>query len=152
MSEHRVRVDWRRGAHSFDYESYDRGHDWRFPEGPTVRASAAPEFLGDASLVDPEQAFVAALASCHMLTFLAIAARRRLVVNSYCDQAVGVLEKNADGRLALTRVTLRPRIEFESAPPDAVALRRLHDQSHQTCFLANSVTTSIVIEPDSGHA
>ena len=110
MSEHIVDVSWSRGEHEFSYPSYSRDHTWTFDGGETVKASANPAFLGSDAAVDPEEAFVAALSSCHMLTFLAIAAKKRLVVDSYDDHAVGVMAKNADGRLAITEVTLAPRI------------------------------------------
>src|SRR5215467_11760062 len=103
MSEHTATIRWRRETPDFAYESYNRDHDWSFDAGITVRASANPAYHGSESCVDPEEAFVAGLASCHMLTFLAIAARKRYVVDGYRDQAVGVLGKDAAGRLALTR-------------------------------------------------
>ncbi len=112
MSEHRATVSWERGSVPFTYETYVRDHAWRFPGGTQIAASAAPEFKGNPDLVDPEGALVAALSSCHMLTFLAVAARKRLVVESYVDEAVGYLEKNEDGKLAITRVVLRPKISF----------------------------------------
>ena len=131
MSEHRASLRWRRGEAAFTYETYTRDHVWRFPGGVEVPASSAPEFRGNAALVDPEAALVAALSSCHMLTFLAIAARKRIVVESYDDEAVGVLEKNADGKLAVTRVVLRPKVVFgEGASVSKEDLERLHHRSH----------------------
>ncbi|TBR21832.1 OsmC family peroxiredoxin, partial [bacterium] len=103
MSEHRVTVSWKRASEGFKYEEYNREHAWAFDAGIQVRASAAPDFRGKPDCVDPEEALIAALSSCHMLTFLAIASRKRLVVDSYEDAAVGILEKNAAGRLAVTR-------------------------------------------------
>src|SRR6478672_2397372 len=100
MSEHTVTVEWKRETPDFAYETYNRDHDWTFDAGITVRASATPAYQGNASCVDPEEAFVASLSSCHMLTFLAVAAKRRFVVDDNRDEAVGVLEKDADGRLA----------------------------------------------------
>ena len=148
MSEHKATVDWRRETPDFAYETYNRDHDWSFDAGVTVRASANPAYLGSGSCVDPEEAFVASLSSCHMLTFLAIAARKKLVVDSYHDEAVGVLEKDAGGRLAITRVSLRPAVHFggEKVPAPA-ELRQLHDQAHHACFIANSVKTEILVEP-----
>lgn len=146
MSEHIVTVDWQRGEAEFSYEGFPRDHLWRFAGGVEVPASGAPEFLGSAVRVDPEQAFVAALSSCHMLTFLAIAARKRLVVESYRDRAVGWLEKNADGKLAVTRVALRPEVRF-AEPQDAAAVAKLHERAHEHCFIANSVTTEVAVEP-----
>jgi organic hydroperoxide reductase OsmC/OhrA len=148
ISEHKTTIDWKRETPSFAYETYNRDHDWSFDSGVTVRASANPVYLGSESCVDPEEAFVAALSSCHMLTFLAIAARKKLVVDSYHDEAVGVLEKDAGGRLAITRVALRPAVRFGGGEvPGAEELRRLHDQAHHACFIANSVKAEVVVEP-----
>lgn len=145
MSEHVADVSWTRGEHEFTYQTYSRDHEWRFDGGVTVPGSANPIYLGNPAGVDPEEAFVAALSSCHMLTFLSIAAKKRLVVDSYDDHAVGVLAKNADGRLAITQVTLRPEIGFAGAAPDARTLDKMHQLAHQECFVANSVTTEVVV-------
>src|SRR5262249_35608755 len=127
MSEHRVTIDWKRETPDFAYETYNRDHDWQFDAGITIRASANPAYLGSASCVDPEEAFVASLSSCHMLTFLALAARKRYVVDGYRDQAVGVLAKDAAGNLAITKVTLRPAVGFGGEnPPTTEELRQLH--------------------------
>ncbi|MEO0423939.1 MAG: OsmC family protein [Pseudomonadota bacterium] len=149
MSDHRVSIEWVRGTQPFTYETYSRDHHWHFDGvSASVEASAATEFLGNGDLVDPEQAFVASLASCHMLTFLAVAARRRLVIEHYHDDAVGVLARNGEDRLALTAVTLRPVIRFaeDSDAPDPAALRSLHERAHRECFLANSVTCEIEVD------
>ena len=146
MSEHKATIAWVRGTTPFEYESYSRDHTWAFEGGIHVSASAAPAFLGNAALVDPEEAFVASVASCHMLTFLALAARKRLVVDGYDDSACGFLEKNADGKLAITRVVLQPRIRFGGTAPSAVDVARLHELAHENCFIANSVRTEIVVE------
>jgi organic hydroperoxide reductase OsmC/OhrA len=148
MSEHRCAVAWVRETPGFGYEEYDRTHTWTFPGGASLEASAAPEFRGRADLPDPEEALVGALASCHMLTFLAVAARKRLVVDAYEDEAEGVLEKNDDGKLAVTRVCLRPRVVFSGEKqPDAAALLQMHDVAHRECFIANSVRTEVSVEP-----
>src|SRR5262245_55521731 len=115
MSEHKATITWQRGDHEFTYDTYSRDHTWRFDGGVGVQGSAAPGYLGNEKHVDPEEAFVAAVASCHMLTFLAIAARKRLVVDRYEDEAVGHMEKNERGKLAITRVVLRPAIRFGGA-------------------------------------
>ncbi|TDD25197.1 OsmC family peroxiredoxin [Kribbella turkmenica] len=145
MSEHVVDVSWSRGGHEFTYDTYHRDHEWRFDGGVTVPASANPAYLGTPGPVDPEEAFVAALSSCHMLTFLAIAARKRLVVDAYDDHAVGVMAKNEAGRLAITRVTLHPKIVWGGPEPDAEALERMHHRAHLECFIANSVTTEVTV-------
>src|SRR5688572_22050714 len=102
MSEHTAKVVWNRGEHEFTYQKYSRDHEWRFEGGQTVRASASPQYMGSEDRVDPEEAFVASLSACHMLTFLALCTKERLVVESYEDDAVGLLEKNADGKMAVT--------------------------------------------------
>ncbi len=146
MSEHRATVAWRRDSDDFSYEGYTRDHTWTFEGGTSVPASAAPAYLGSAARVDPEEAFVAALSSCHMLTFLAIAAKKRLVVDAYRDAAVGFMEKNEAGQLAVTRVVLRPEIAFSGEAPDGDALARLHHLAHEQCFIANSVRTEVTVE------
>lgn len=147
MSAHKATISWRRETESFDYTEYNRKHEWHF-EGISVAASAAPGYHGDAQCVDPEEALVAAVASCHMLTFLAIASRRKWVIDSYRDTATGILAKNSDGRLAITRITLRPLIEFGSAHPDEDALLHAHELSHKECFIANTVNCEIHVEPE----
>ncbi len=147
MSEHKVQVAWKRDSEDFKYETYTRNHSWNFVEkGTAITASAAPAFLGDKTHVDPEEALVASLSSCHMLTFLAVAAKKRLVVDSYEDDAVGFLEKNADGKLAITRVVLKPRISFGGEQPTPEQLGQLHHISHEQCFIANSVRTEVTVE------
>jgi len=147
MSEHRATVVWQRGGQRFDYDHYPRDHEWQFACGTRIEASGAPEFLGNPDRVDPEEAFVAAVSSCHMLTFLAVAARRRRTVNSYRDEAVGTLEKDGAGRLAITRIRLRPVVEFDASTeigPDE--LERLHHLAHEHCFIANSIRTEVEID------
>jgi len=146
VSEHRVHVSWERGGVDFGYESYPRAHRWRFEGGVEVPASAAPAFHGNPERVDPEAAFVAALSSCHMLTFLAVASRKRLVVDAYEDEAVGFLAKNEAGKLAMTRVVLRPRVVFAGAAPAAEVVADLHERAHRECFIANSVRTDVAVE------
>lgn len=146
MSEHLATISWKRETESFAYKDYDRTHLWRFDNGAEVRAAAAPAFLGSPDCVDPEEAFVASVASCHMLTFLAIASRKRLTVDSYEDNAVGHMEKNEDGRLAITRIELRPKIVFaDGIEVDAKTLGEMHHLSHQECFIANSIKTDVTV-------
>jgi organic hydroperoxide reductase OsmC/OhrA len=148
MSQHEATLSWSRGGRGFGYEEYPRDHTWKFDGGTEVRATAAPDYRGNPALVDPEEAFVAAIASCHMLTFLAIASRKRLVVDRYDDAATGFMEKNADGKLAITRVVLRPKIAFAGPAPSAEELARLHESAHANCFIANSVRSEIVVEAE----
>ncbi len=148
MSEHRVSVEWVRTTDDFDYDSYSREHTWRFESGQELRASAAPDFRGSPECVDPEEAFVASLSSCHMLTFLAICAKKRLVVDRYEDRATGYLEKDEDGTLWMRRVRLRPRVTFAPGTRvDPGVVERLHESAHRHCFIANSVRTEVLVEP-----
>ncbi len=146
MAAHRAGVRWQRTSPDFTYDSYNRAHEILFKDGRVrVAASAAPAFRGDAERVDPEEAFVASLASCHMLSLLAICARKRIVVDSYEDDAEGHLEKGEGGKMWVTRVTLRPRVRFASAV-DAAVLNELHHRAHEECFIANSVKTTVTVE------
>ena len=147
MSEHTTTLSWKRSTQTFEYGSYIRDHDLTFGTGTTTRLSAAREYKGNAALPNPEELLVAALSSCHMLTFLAVAARDGLVVDAYEDEAVGVLEKNASGRTAVTRVTLRPRVSFGGAAVDRPRLDGLHEAAHRGCFIAASVQTEVTVEP-----
>jgi organic hydroperoxide reductase OsmC/OhrA len=147
MSEHKATIHWRRETADFKYENYNRDHDWDFDGGATIRASAAPAYLGNTACVDPEEAFIASVSSCHMLTFLAIAARKQFVVDEYRDEAVGLLEKDAAGRLAITRATLQPQIKFGGERiPSPEELAHMHDQAHHACFIANSVKTEVTVK------
>jgi len=147
MSEHNATIDWQRQTEDFEYDTYNRDHDWHFDGDLHIPASAAAGFLGGGGRMDPEEALVAAASSCHMLTFLAICARKRISVDHYHDEAVGYLEKNADNRLAVTRIDLRPRVVFTNEAPDAETLQHLHHSSHRACFIAQSLRTEIRILP-----
>ena len=151
MSEHHATIVWKRASADFTYETYNRSHEMRFDGGKIVLpASAAVRYKGDADRVDPEEAFVASLSSCHMLTFLAICAKKRLTVDAYEDDAMGWLEDAGQGKLWMARVTLRPRVRF--APGTAVSaadLAHIHHSSHEHCFIANSVKTVVSVEPQS---
>jgi organic hydroperoxide reductase OsmC/OhrA len=148
MSQHEATVTWQPQGEAFTYEAYSRNHEIRFANDATIEGSAAVDYKGDLSRVDPEAMFVASLSSCHMLTFLAIAARKRFVVESYSDRAVGELGKSESGAMAMTQVTLRPVISFAGEnQPDAQAITAMHDAAHKHCFIANSVTTRVSVEP-----
>jgi len=149
MSEHRAAIHWTRTSKDFSYDTYNRAHEIRFKDGAVVlAASAAPEFKGDAARVDPEEAFVASLSSCHMLSFLAVCARKRFPVDAYEDEAFGKLSKNAGGKFWVGHVTLRPRVRFAPGTGvDKVTLNEIHDLAHAQCFIANSVKTEISVEP-----
>ena len=152
MSRYTASVSWTRGDARFTDHRYSRRHRWRFDGGVEVPASSSPHSVplpySDAEAVDPEEAYVAAISSCHMLWFLSIAARRGHRVDEYDDEAEGHLERDADGRMSMTRVTLRPRVSFGGgSPPSAADLAAMHDEAHHACYIANSVRTSIGCEP-----
>src|SRR5499433_3380643 len=147
MSEHKMTLAWKRATPDFEYKTYNRDHSWSFDGGHEMQATAAPAYLGNPKLVDPEEAFVAALSSCHMLTFLAIACKKRFVLDEYSDNAVGVMEKNAEGRLAITRVTLRQRLKFSGdKQPTPQEIEEMNHGAHEQCFIANSVNTEVTVE------
>ncbi|MBN4051456.1 OsmC family protein [bacterium AH-315-M05] len=147
MSEHKVIVSWQGQSEDFSYDNYDRTHQWKFEGGIQVKASAAPEYLGKSEYVNPEEALAASLSSCQMLTFLAIASLNKYIVESYEDEAVAVLEKNNDGKMAITKVYLRPKVVFNSNIPDENKITAMHHKAHSQCFIANSVLTEVIIEP-----
>jgi organic hydroperoxide reductase OsmC/OhrA len=151
MSEHRATIDWRRGDAAFSYETYSRSHLLRFEGDIAVPARAAPAAIPPTAAsgpgVDPEQAFVASLSSCHMLWFLHIACRAGHVVERYVDEASGMLGKTAAGRMAMTRVTLSPVVRFSGEAPSPQAHAALHEKAHERCYIANSVTTELVLNP-----
>jgi organic hydroperoxide reductase OsmC/OhrA len=152
MSEHTATIAWQRGNDTFEKGRYSRAHEWRFDGGGVVHASASPNVVpapwSDARAVDPEEAFVAALSSCHMLWFLSLTAARGFIVDSYKDEALGHMREIAPDKLAIAEVILRPRVVFD---PSHAATRAqtdaLHHAAHERCFLANSVKTQISIEP-----
>ena len=145
MSEHTITLNWKKGDVPFTYDAYPRNHQIIFKNDEAVTFSAAAAYKGDASKGDPEDMLVAALSSCHMLSFLAIAAKKKITVLSYDDEAVGFMEKEG-GKLWITRTVLHPKVTFETAP-DAATLAEMHHQAHELCFIANSVKTEVTVEP-----
>ena len=144
MSEHRIGLTWINGEKPFTYDAYPRNHVIIFKDGAQeIGVSAAPTYKGDASKPDPEELLVAALSSCHMLSFLAIAAKKKLTVESYEDDAVGFLE-NDGGKLWIARVILRPRVASNA---NTATLAEIHHLAHEACFIANSVKTDVRVEP-----
>jgi len=145
-------VAWQRGAdEAFTDKRFSRGHQWSFDGGLMVRASSSPQVVqkySDPAGIDPEEAFVASLSACHMLTFLWAAASKGYVVDSYRDEASGVMSKNAKGKYFVSSVTMRPQVVFSGASqPDRAALDAMHHAAHEDCFIANSVLTEVRWEP-----
>jgi organic hydroperoxide reductase OsmC/OhrA len=151
MSEHVATVCWENSKDTFADNKYSREHTWKFDGGVEIPASASPHVVpapySNAACVDPEEAFVASLSSCHMLWFLSIAAKKKFVVESYIDQAIGVMDKNEDGKLAMTSVQLCPKVIFiGDVLPTVEQIEKMHDEAHHSCFLANSVKTHVTVE------
>lgn len=151
MSEHRVLVRWQLAGSDFTGGRYSRGHTWIFDGGQTVPASASPSVVAlphaDPSAVDPEEAYVAALSSCHMLTFLHLASKAGFEVLSYEDEAVGTLTKRKGGVPWVSEVVLRPLIEYGPRAPQGERALELHHGAHAGCFIANSVKTAVIVQP-----
>ena len=148
--EYTATISWTRNGEAFSDNRYSRGHLWSFDGGVQVPGSSSPSVvplpLSREDAVDPEEAFVAALSSCHMLTFLSIAAKKRFVVDRYEDRAVGVMTKNDKGKLFVSKVTLDPTIEFSGEKrPTPEQIADMHHLAHQECFIANSVLTEVVV-------
>jgi organic hydroperoxide reductase OsmC/OhrA len=146
-----VTVDWSRGQDVFTDNRYSRAHRWIFDGGADVPASSSPHVvpvpMSDASAVDPEEAFVASISSCHMLWFLSIAAKKGLRVNRYVDNALGEMGKNPEGKIAMMTVQLRPLVDWDGLTPEDSVIADLHHTAHEKCFIANSVLTAVTIEP-----
>ncbi len=153
MSKYSAKVSWsKKSEETFIDGKYSRAHQWSFDGGAIIEASSAPTIVplpySIEANVDPEEAFIASLSSCHMLFFLHFAGRKRFAVESYVDQAEGVVEKNSEGKMAMTTVTLHPEVKFVSDNiPTAEEIEQLHHLAHENCFIANSVNCSIEIDP-----
>ena len=148
MSEYSATISWHRNSAAFSDENYSRAHDWLFDGGAVVAASASPHIVplpnSVAENVDPEEAFVASISSCHMLFFLSIAMKRGFIVDDYTDAASGIMGKNEAGRTAMTKITLRPQASYSGDRiPDSAIVEKMHHRAHELCFIANSVTAKI---------
>ncbi|MCJ8299286.1 MAG: OsmC family protein [Pseudomonadales bacterium] len=152
MSEYNVQVVWNKGAdEQYTDGKYSRGHQWHFDGGISVAASSSPQVVplpySVEANVDPEEAFVASLSSCHMLFFLQVAAKKRYVIEQYVDNAVGLMQADSSGNFSMTKVTLKVAVTFSAArKPSLLQLQKMHHLSHQQCFIANSVKTAVVTE------
>ncbi len=145
--EYKSHVSWQRGPAAFNAKSYDRTHNVNFGGGLGISASSAPEFLGKAELPNPEELFTASISSCFMLTFLYWAALKGLIIDEYQAEAVGTLAKNAEGKMAITEVVIKPSITFhENKQPDAAVLDELFKKAHDNCFISSSVKTKVTVQ------
>jgi organic hydroperoxide reductase OsmC/OhrA len=148
MSEHHTSVSWLRDGSAFERGNYVREHQLRFERGQTLVNSAAPGYGGLGNATDPEELLLGALSSCHMLTFLALCANRGYQLDRYHDDAVATLDKNADGKFAVTKAQLNPRTVFSGdKQPNVQELATLHERAHANCFIANSVKCEVVVTP-----
>ena len=150
MSEYFATVEWNRHSDDFLSRKYSRAHEWQFEGGVTVPASSSPHIvplpMSVAENIDPEEAFVASISSCHMLFFLDFASRKKLIVDQYTDNAIGTLAKGPNGKQMMTEVVLRPAVVFMGERPSPEILKELHHQSHEACFIANSVLTEVRVD------
>ncbi|HOB61986.1 MAG TPA: OsmC family protein [Candidatus Competibacteraceae bacterium] len=148
MSDFSILLNWQRTTPDFEYKTFNRDHTWRLAGGQVVRGSAAAEYSGDPEMSNPEEALLAALSSCHMLTFLSIAALKKLVVESYEDEPLAELGKNEKGKMMVSHLTLRPRVVFSAdTTPDPDTVRELHRKAKENCFIGNSLLSSVTLEP-----
>jgi organic hydroperoxide reductase OsmC/OhrA len=151
MAQYTATIAWERNGAPFNDRKYSRAHRWTFDGGLIVPASSSPQVvrapLSDPAAVDPEEAFVASLSSCHMLWFLDLACRADLIVDEYRDVALGTMAQNANGKLAMTVVILRPEVRFARRQPTSEAFLQLHHRAHEECFIAASVKTEVRCEP-----
>ncbi len=150
MSTYRARISWSRGADEFAGQHYSRGHTWHFDEGLSVPASASPHVVRApwhvTKAVDPEEAFVAAVSSCHMLFFLSYVSRDGFIAESYEDAASGELAKGPSGKVVMTSVTIRPVVTFSGKAPTQEQFDAWHHKAHEECYIANSVTSAVRVE------
>jgi len=146
-SEHRISLEWSRNGGPFARGSYSPDHLIRYAGGQTLRGSPSSNYMGNDAFTDPEQLLLSALSACHMLTFLAVCANRSYVVDGYVDNAVAVLDRNAEGKIAVTKAILAPKVTFSGdAQPTAEEYANLHERAHQACFIANSVKTAVEVK------
>lgn len=151
MSTYTAQLAWTCDDSDFQDNVYSRAHSITFDGGVVLPASSSPHVvplpMSDAQAVDPEEMFVASLSSCHMLWFLSIARMKKFSVASYSDHAEGIMAKNADKKLVMTVVTLRPKVEFKGVTPNREQLDAMHHEAHEACFIANSVKSEVCCEP-----
>lgn len=150
MHQYQATIRWNRGVQPFLDNRYSREHVWEFDGGARIAASSSPLSvplpMSVAENVDPEEALVAATSSCHMLWFLSFAGRAGFIVDDYHDPAFGVMEKNSEGKVAITRIVLRPQIVFSGTIPTPQQLAQLHHVAHENCYIANSLKADVVVE------
>lgn len=146
MSEHTIGLYWKKGPEDFKYDSYDRTHTIQYAGGQKLNGSSTTETYGKSEYANPEELLASAVCSCHFLTFLAVAAKSRYIVSTYEDKAIAILEKNAEGKMVVTKIDLYPKVTFEGERiPDQEVLSELHEKAHRNCFISNSVKSEVTI-------
>ena len=149
MGQHKTSIHWERDTEHFNIKSFNHDHVIRFENGVVIHATSAPEYTGNPDLISPEDLFVATISSCHMMTFLAVASLNKWQVQTYRDHAQGFLEENPAGRIMMNRVILQPQVVFSgSNHPSRKAQEDMHLKARRSGFIANSVRTSISIQPN----
>ena len=144
--QYTAQIQWHRNDAEFTTKSFDRTHDIELGSGNAIKASSAPEFLGNPTLANPEELFIASVSSCFMLTFLYWSAMKGLKIDEYQAEAIGILAKNSEGKMAVTEITLQPKIIFtENNNPDSVLLDELFKKAHDNCFISSSIKTVVKI-------
>ena len=146
MSTFKINVKWNRTTSDFNFETYVRDHVITYSGNQTLNSSSAPDFKGNANLTNPEEILASALATCHMLTFFAVTSKSGYTVDSYEDDAVAILDKNAEGKMAVTEIILHPVVKFSGEKlPDQEKIKSMHDKAHHNCFIANSIKSHVQV-------
>ncbi len=149
MSEYSVKLSWELEGNSFKYKEYCRDHTLDFGNNNIIHASASPDYFGNASYIDPEQSFIASLTSCHMLTFLAIASKKRFTISQYIDTATGLLEENDEHKMVIKQINLSPHVTFSSSHiPSQEQYMSMHEKAHNYCFIANTIKQCVRVKID----
>ncbi len=147
MSEHKIDLAWKKGSEEFTYETYNRNHQIHFEGGQNILSSSTKATFGNPENTNPEELLAAAVSSCHMLTFLAVASKKKKIVLSYSDSATAILDKAETGKMMVTKIILKPVITFaEETPVDKEELDKMHDSAHRNCFIGLSVKSEVIIE------
>jgi organic hydroperoxide reductase OsmC/OhrA len=149
MSEFKINISWKKGPEEFTYETYDRTHAIQFNGGQSIFSSSTKETFGKDEHANPEEMLAAALSSCHMLTFLAVASKKKKIVTDYTDETVAILEKGDSGKLQVTKIYLNPRVRFsDETVVTHEELNQLHEAASRNCFIGLSIKSEVIVKPE----
>ncbi|MCC5814183.1 MAG: OsmC family protein [Leptospira sp.] len=149
MSEHKISLSWKKGSEEFTFETYDRTHAIQFNGGQSIFSSSTKETFGNDEHANPEELLASAVSSCHMLTFLAVASKKKKIVTDYTDEATAILEKGDSGKMQVTKIFLKPRVRFgDGVEVSQDELEKMHDAAHRNCFIGLSVKSEVIVEPE----